>query len=49
MSIGGAFIYNKEGILLVQGVFTGKGFLVKMAACTRNILSVQYDEDPWGR
>ena len=30
MSIGGAFIYNKEGILLVQGVFTGKGFLVKM-------------------
>ena len=40
MSIGGASIYNKDGILLVEGIFTGKGFLIKMAACIRDVSSL---------
>ena len=40
MSIGGASIYNKDGILLVEGVFTGKGFLIKMAACIGDVSSL---------
>lgn len=30
MSAHGAAIYNAAGLLLVEGIFTGKGFLVKM-------------------
>ena len=40
MSIGGASIHNQDGILLVEGVFTGKGFLIKMAACIRDVSSL---------
>ena len=41
MNINGTTIHNKEGVLLMEGVFTGKGFLVKMSVCSTTMQIAQ--------
>ena len=44
MTIDGVTIHGPMGVLLMEGVFSGKNFLVKMASCASTMRVVQLDE-----